>query len=173
MLRKLRRLLLVGITTLFIVFSVVMLALLLPGGVKFFSVQTGSMEPNLSPGDLVLVRKKAASEYRVGDVVTFINPANRRETITHRIAERADESKQVVFTTKGDANTAADRPISENLIIGKQIASLPLLGHAIDFIRTIPGLLLIIWLPALFIVVGETRRLSAHYRSIRPYKYSN
>ncbi len=158
-------------TALFIAASAVLLALFLPGSLKILSVQTGSMEPVLSPGDLIIVRKQPVANYRPGDVITFINPADRSQTITHRIVERADGPYRSVFTTKGDANATADRAISENLILGRQVASVPLLGRVVDFTRTLPGLLLVIWLPALWIIAGETRRLTVYFRQSNVYRY--
>lgn len=170
MLRRLRTLVRFSTAALFIIFSVAVLALVLPGEWRVLSVQTGSMKPVLKPGDAVLVKKMPAREYNPGDVITFINPANRTQTITHRIVERTDGIKRSIFMTKGDANRAADSPISENLIVGKQVARLPYMGYAMDFIRTIPGLLVIIWLPALWLIIAETKRLSDYYRSLKPYK---
>lgn len=170
MTQKLRSAGRVVITALFVSISAVMLALLLPSSWKVMSVQTGSMEPALSPGDLIVVRSLPAAEYKTGDVVTFINPADRSQTITHRVVDRADGPYRSVFTTQGDANASADQPISENLIIGKQVASLPFLGRAVDFARTLPGLMLIIWLPALILIAGEGRRLINYYRD-RDLKY--
>src|SRR5690606_31646537 len=94
-------------TALFLGFSAVLLALFLPGNWKALSIQTGSMEPVLSPGDLIIVRKQPVAAYNPGDIVTFINPGNRSQTVTHRILEKADGPYRSVFTTKGDANPAA------------------------------------------------------------------
>lgn len=172
MFRGIRTLVRIGTAVLFIMFSAAVLALMLPSEWRVLSVQTGSMEPVLSPGDALLVRKQPATEYKPGDIVTFINPTDRSQTITHRVVERTDGVKRSIFMTKGDANATADPPISENLIVGKQIVSLPYLGRALDFVRTVPGLLITIWLPALWVVGAETRRLSSHYRSLKPYRVS-
>lgn len=170
MLSQLHKAVRISGAALFLGFSAVLLALFLPGNWKAMSVQTGSMEPQLSPGDLILVRRQSAADYQVGDVITFVNPAHKSQTVTHRIVEKAEGPYRTVFTTKGDANATADRAISENLVIGKQVASVPLLGLVVDFTRTLPGLLMIIWLPALWIIGGETKRLAAYYRRIRPYR---
>ncbi len=158
----------ISITTLFIAFGLAMLTLILPTGWKIFSVQSGSMEPALSTGDLVLVHSIPASEYRIGDVITYMDPSNPKQTITHRIAEIKD-GQQRVFVTKGDANHSADRAFNEAMVVGKQEVAVPVVGRAVDFLFTIPGLLIVIWLPALWLIFGETKRLADYYRRIRPY----
>lgn len=173
MLRYIRKFVRMGIAALSLCASAAMLTLLLPSGFRALSVQTDSMKPILNPGDLVLVREQPIKEYQPGDIVTFINPNNPRQTITHRIIERADGLQRSIFTTKGDANAVADRPISENLILGKQIGRLPLAGHLINFVRTLPGLMLVIWLPALLVTLYETKRLSNYYRGTNSYHWLN
>ena len=54
-----------GLVAVFVAVS----ALNLPGGWKLFTVQSGSMQPAISLGSLVIV--KPAGEYVVGDVITF------------------------------------------------------------------------------------------------------
>ena len=39
---------------------------------RIFNVQTGSMQPTINTGSMIVV--KAVSEYRVNDIITFINP---------------------------------------------------------------------------------------------------
>lgn len=157
-----------SITALFITFGVAMLALLLPTGWKLFSVQSGSMEPALSRGDLVLVDSVPAPEYRVGDVITYADPDNPKQTITHRIAD-IREGQQRVFITQGDANARTDRPFNQAMVVGRQEVAIPYAGHAIDFLLTVPGLILMIWLPAMWIIVGETKRLTDYYRRMQKY----
>lgn len=144
--------------------SLAMLFVGLPGsGWRGLSVQTGSMRPSLEPGDLVLTRRVAAEQLRVGDVVTYGVP-NQRQTITHRIVEiRGSGNQPRQFVLKGDANSAPDPPIFEQQIVGKVARSLPLLGKLTDALRTPLGLALLVYIPALSVVWGELKRLSRHY----------
>lgn len=73
-------------------------------------VLTGSMEPEIRPGDVVLIRKlqeeKEIYGLEEGDVINF-----KRETIniTHRIRTiETDEAGNRSFITKGDNNRSAD-----------------------------------------------------------------
>src|SRR5438876_10663864 len=48
-------------------------------------VLTGSMEPGIPTGALILVTAVGADELRVGDVITFQHPLQPRAYVTHRI----------------------------------------------------------------------------------------
>ena len=82
------------------------------GKYYLFQIATGSMEHELVPGDYIIVEK--TTDFKVGDIVTYIEDGYY---ITHRISEINETS----ITTKGDANTTIDKPISKDKIIGKYI----------------------------------------------------
>src|SRR4030042_2862727 len=56
------------------------------GGIKLFTVQSGSMEPAIKAGSMVVV--KAQSDYQIKDVVTFRGQENQQKTTTHRIIRK-------------------------------------------------------------------------------------
>jgi signal peptidase len=136
-------------------------------GAKTLSVQSGSMVPTFHKGDLVVV--KSVPEYRVGDVITFINPANKKETVTHRIIAVRASSMSMSYVTKGDANMAPDIPVASSAVIGKLQHIVPRVGYVVDFMRKPLGLALIIYVPALMIMISELKRLAAYYKSRQPF----
>lgn len=77
-------------------------------------VMTGSMEPAIVRGSLILIHEQDG--YQAGDVVTYAIPSCNRP-ITHRIVK--DNGASVV--TQGDANNTQDDPISKSQIIGKVV----------------------------------------------------
>lgn len=81
-------------------------------------VQTGSMEPTLPVGSIILSKKvENSAELKIGDVVTFYNAT--REKVTHRIVEVLEENGVVSYRTKGDNplnSIDADVLIQENII---------------------------------------------------------
>lgn len=131
---------------------------------QLFSVQSGSMSPALSKGDLTVVHSVPSKQLSAGDIITFASPDNPRVSITHRIVKTPSQTKSGLFVTKGDANSVADTPIAGSSIVGRVDAQLPAVGHAIDFIRNPIGLLLIIYVPALLVVIDELRRLHTHFK---------
>lgn len=91
-------------------------------------VETGSMEPNVPTGSLVLIHK--TDGYSVGDVITYED--YRGMSITHRV--KSIENGIVV--TQGDANESADMPFIEDAIVGKVEMVVPKLGSIIKVLKT-------------------------------------
>jgi signal peptidase I len=139
-------------------------------GAKLLTVQSGSMVPAFLKGDLIEVNRVAMAELAVGDVITFINPHNPKQTITHRIVQVPTPQGHNKIVTKGDANATADTPIEPSAVIGRVHARVPLVGYGLDFVRHPLGLALIIYVPAIIIVAQELRKLTDHYRAMQPYK---
>lgn len=144
-------------------------ALLHTQGGKLFSVQSGSMVPDLNKGDLVAVTRVPDGQLAVGDVITYMNPKNVRETITHRVVELPNATNSGRILTKGDANPTVDAPILPSAVIGRVDFSAPYVGAAIDFIRTPAGLLLLVYIPALAVIWRELKLLSNYFRRMQPY----
>jgi signal peptidase len=118
------------------------------------TVFSGSMEPQLKVGGVVINRPVEAGEVKVGDIITFHSPLNENLT-SHRVTAVEDGST-VNFQTKGDANDHDDPFVvpAQNLA-GKVCFHIPYLGYTTQFIRTPLGLLLTLCLPGLVIVVME------------------
>ncbi|MDD5568925.1 MAG: signal peptidase I [Candidatus Pacebacteria bacterium] len=118
-------------------------------------VLSGSMEPTLKVGSLVTVKKSA--DYAVGDIITFGDgKANSKVLITHRIVAADVKNGQQYFTTKGDANNGKDREqVPQNRVIGKELFTIPYLGHVVNFTRKPFGFALLIMIPAGMVIMGE------------------
>ena len=97
-------------------------------------VISGSMEPTISAGDLLIIREQ--SQYQVDDIVTY---EWGNSLCTHRIV--SIEGDQMI--TKGDANNTTDEPTALALINGKVVFTIPGFGNFILFLKTPFGLLLI------------------------------
>lgn len=130
-----------------------------PWGIHLFTVQSGSMEPALHVGSVVIVR--AQDNYQVGDIVTFKsfqekdNPRPKLTT-THRITEVQSTQEGIFYSTKGDANDVPDGNQTEKgLVIGRVLFTIPLLGYPIAYSRTQAGLIFLIIIPATLIVYTE------------------
>ena len=110
-------------------------ALPMPFGFGMTVVLSGSMEPALSVDDLLIVTPE--DDYKVGDIVVF---QTQRTAIVHRIISIDGE----VITTRGDANTGDDEPITKANIKGRVALAIPLVGILINFIKSPVGTLLLI-----------------------------
>lgn len=121
---------------------------------KFLKVQSGSMEPAVKMGSLILVTP--AQDYEIGDIITFCQNKNCSKTITHRLVDIRYESGKAFYLTKGDVNKLADKQeIAEEQIVGKVRFGLPALGYVVNFVQKPIGFLIIILLPALLVIYQE------------------
>ncbi|MCW4384818.1 signal peptidase I [Salinibacterium sp. SYSU T00001] len=95
------------------------------------TVLTGSMEPTYPPGTLVIVRPTDAQDIRIGDPITYQIESGKEAVVTHRvIAVTQSTDGELRFTTKGDANGAADAAqVQPVQIRGKVWYSVPWIGY--------------------------------------------
>lgn len=75
---------------------------------KTYAVMSGSMEPTIHVGSLVVLEPANSADLRVGDVITFDPPGYGSELVTHRIYSIEQGPDGPVFQTKGDANGTPD-----------------------------------------------------------------
>jgi signal peptidase len=137
----------------FVVFSFVPF----PGNYKLFTVQSGSMEPNIHTGSLIFV--KPEKDYSTGDIVTR-KTTDPKVTITHRISSKEEKNGKTIFHTKGDANNGEDMEnVAEGDIIGKEIFKIPYLGYPVGYAKTSQGLILLIVIPAVIIIYDEMQKI--------------
>ncbi len=109
----------------------------MPFGFGASVVLSGSMEPELSKGDLLIIVRQ--DSYEVGDVVVF---QTGRTSVVHRIISR--EGEEVV--TQGDANNVPDEAIPLSRIKGEVAFAIPVIGHLVNLIKTPVGTLLLLGL---------------------------
>lgn len=127
----------------------------IPGNIELKIVKSGSMEPNIPTGSLVVV--KPSSSYGIGDVVTFGADTQTEVPTTHRIVGfEADENGRSVYRTKGDANEDSDaNTVARSEVIGKVVFHVPYVGFVLDFARQPLGFALLIGVPAALIILEE------------------
>jgi len=101
-------------------------------------IATGSMEPEIKPGDMILVKKIRTEDdvhlLKEGDIIQF----KRGDIlISHRITEIIEDKEQgLKFITKGDNNSSADwEPVTPENLKGKVIGVVPKIGWPALIIR--------------------------------------
>jgi len=126
-------------------------------GHSFFKVVTGSMEPSISVGELILTKRVDMDAIEIGDVVSFRSksPQMIGRIITHRVVDITEnEEGGILLVTKGDANLSMDGYyVSEQNMIGKviwQSGESPISG-IMTFLSNKFGFLACIAFPALLI----------------------
>lgn len=100
-------------------------------GATPYTVLTGSMEPGLPPGTLVVVKPTPATDLSAGDVITFQPYSGNPAVVTHRVdGIFYDAQSQMRIYTKGDANNVADDwVLVPEQVRGRVWYSVPQLGR--------------------------------------------
>ncbi len=143
-----------GTVVFLVLIALALVALLAPlAGYRMDVVQSGSMEPSIGVGDLVITSPASPSEIKVGDVIAFRSPEGGT-LICHRVVSINPQNG--TMTTKGDANKGVDPfVVPDANIIGKIGANIPLLGYVIAFMKTPFGWALILLVALLLFFLGD------------------
>jgi signal peptidase len=144
----------------FVLAIVAAIALPFALGQRPYTVLSGSMEPAIGTGDIVVVERLAPAEARVGDVVTFSDPKSSGRLITHRVRSSRPRGGQFDFVTKGDANNTVERwRIPADGVISRVRYRVPEVGRLALLTRSPTGLVLLVLLPLLLLAVHELARI--------------
>jgi len=153
-----------------IIISAVLLVLtILPITGKYFKlmvVQSGSMEPTIKMGDVVVVKPAhstgsgQANDYKIGDIITFGAQSKIETPVTHRIFNIKTVDGKPFYITKGDFNNGPDqKEISREQIIGKVVLTIPYFGYAVNLARKPLGFMTLITVPAAVIIYDEAKKI--------------
>ena len=63
-------------------------------GYRCFSVASGSMEPTLQIGDLIITKEKSKKDIKVGDIISF---KDGDSTITHRVIKVISQNGEILY----------------------------------------------------------------------------
>ena len=114
-------------------------------GGRSFTVMSGSMEPAIDTGDVVVDETISPRTAKPGDVVTFPAPDGSKRLITHRLRAVSEHGGQVRAETKGDANNTVERwQVPANGHIGRVVYRVPKIGYALATVISPRGRLLLL-----------------------------
>lgn len=156
------------LSTLFIALLAIVLAVVLISklafGMEMKAVLTGSMEPELPAGSLLIIKSAAYEEIAVGDDITFVRDKNLT-LVTHRVIQKDDETKRI--TTQGIANNAPDKPTSYENVVGKVVFHIPIAGYFVIWTSAVKGKVIC------GIVIAALVALSILLSALKPSKNSS
>lgn len=119
-------------------------------GYTIFRITTGSMQPELMIGDIILDKiVEDESEISVGDVVTFEGGSQFDNLlVTHKVikAPYTDEQGDVMLQTHGVANEIDDTPINFSQVRAKMVCKVPYIDTLYNLFLSPSGLLIMILL---------------------------
>lgn len=126
--------------TVIIVVAVLLVAFMLLGprfGWETHPVLSGSMEPALKVGGLIVTKPEKIENIAVGNIITFQIGAGSK--VTHRVADiNPDKEGKIWFQTKGDANEEPDQNLVSSNTGGmrKVVFHLSYLGFVAVFMKS-------------------------------------
>lgn len=126
-------------------------------GKSLFRVVTGSMEPTVPTGALLIAEQTDIGRVEPGDIICFhsVEADTRGWIITHRVVDRLDEDGQIRLQTKGDANSVVDiNYVTADNLVGRVIwytGRDNLFSQIISFLTGGTGFMALILFPCLLI----------------------
>jgi signal peptidase len=103
------------------------LALALSTDMPVVAVESYSMVPTFTKGDILVLQGTPVQNLKVGDIIVF-SPSLQQTPVVHRIVEINTDG---TFQTRGDANNGQlpfEKSISASQVHGKAILIIPYLG---------------------------------------------
>jgi signal peptidase len=108
-------------------------------GVRAMAVLSGSMEPTLGVGDLIVARVITPAEAEAGDVLVYRDSARDR-FVTHRVQSIVRSGDQVDVVTRGDANSVGEQwSAPADGSVGRVVLHIPFVGYATGALGTSAG----------------------------------
>lgn len=131
--------------------------------ISIYTIISGSMVPTIDVYDVVInVKIDSPKDIKEGDIITFISQSSvsKNLTVTHRIKDIQIVNGEYQYTTQGDNNVMEDSaPATFNNVIGKAILRIPQLGRVQTFIASRFGWLVVVILPALYVILKDVVKL--------------
>jgi len=138
-------------------------------GIKTYTIISGSMEPEIKIGDIVIVKESKQEDLQKGDIISF---RQGQSVVTHRIIETEKTENGVLYTTKGDNNNVEDKTkISIDLIEGKVIGHILYLGKISRLLQGKISVIIIAFM--VYIYFSHTSKVSniKNRRKVKRMKY--
>ena len=89
-------------------------------------IASGSMNPIIETGDVILIKRIDVSEIKVGDIIQF---DRNGIDVSHRVIETVIENNELLYRTQGDNNSQPDsRLVKQGEVRGKIIHIVPKVG---------------------------------------------
>ena len=111
-------------------------------GYKVFNVISGSMEPNLKIGDIVIAKKVEKENIKKENIITF---RQENGVVTHRVVDIIRENEHVYYQTKGDNNNANDEQlVAYKDVEGIYVFKISKVGLLINNIKNTTSMIIIV-----------------------------
>ena len=118
-------------------------------GFALYRVSSGSMQPALQVGDIILSSECDPMELKQGDIITYDGTVGEfaGKRVTHRVVGEPyynENDGRYYLVTKGDDNPVDDTPILTTQVTGKYLGKVEFMKWIYDVFVTPWGLLILI-----------------------------
>ena len=132
------------------------------GGIRIFSVATGSMVPVYEVGDILVSREIEAEKIKVGDDLVYVGKewTFKNKVVTHRVnsVEKQDDGNYKIIT-QGIANNAEDPQIDQTQVLGKVMFKMHILSFVGKLIRNIYMFYVLLFIPVVILIYRNVKKL--------------
>ena len=142
-------------------------------GYNISIVMTGSMQPSINIGDILIEKRVSSNEIAVGDVISF-NVEKSKSKMTRRVTQIIHENETVKFKTKGESNNVEDPDlVNVDMIEGKVIKHVAGFGVLISYVFSKTGLALLAFLIVIlyFIISNKKTRMIMREEARKLYNF--
>lgn len=125
-------------------------------GYASYVIVSGSMEPELQVGDVILIKKvNSIDELKVGDTITYLGKEDTfaGKTVTHRIVRI--EGNTIVTRGISEQIVKDDPPITFDDVIGKYVKTSSFLTAVYTGFSSKYGFLFVIFIPLLALLIVQ------------------
>jgi signal peptidase len=120
------------------------------------NVRTGSMEPGIPPGSMVVLDPVDPADVEQGSVIAFRDSRVGGEVTTHRVLEVLHQAGGLFFRTQGDANPGPDgEPVPARAVVGEVRWRVRGLGALVEAIGRRSAQLALVGVPLGLLVGSE------------------
>ena len=129
------------------------------GGIKIFTVITGSMIPVYNIGDIIIVKEVVPEEINVDDDIVYKGEKGsfRNKTVTHRVIsidKKEDGNYKII--TKGVNNLSKDPEINQTQILGKVIGKVPIINW---ILKVITNIYVWMFIPVVILIKNNIKKI--------------
>lgn len=136
------------------------------GADRSYVVLSGSMQPTIEAGDVVVVAETPAERIEAGDVMAFDRVDGDDKRTTHRVVEVIERDGDRYFRTKGDANEEPDSSlVPANAVIGTVQFTIPEVGRLFSVANSDAGVIAFVAVPGFLLAASELWTLVAAARA--------
>ena len=147
-------------------------------GSQTYTILTGSMQPGLPPGTVIVTQPRSFEKIQPGDVVTYQLHSGKPEVVTHRVIGLSTDTRGArTLVLRGDANTSPDpAPVISAQVRGVVIYAVPYAGLVIStmtstattWVPVLIGVLMLLWGAGYVVAHVRERRKRAATTSLLP-----